>query len=205
MKPLVLAVILLLTVGTAALWAEAAAVAPLLTLEVVQGDGAIHNVEGSSFVEPIVRVSESGKPVSGASVTFLVPQVGPGGRFADGPVLVVTTGEDGTATGRGLHPNRQAGQWEMRVSASYAGRLGRVSLTQINAAPTPARTSKSHSRTYLVLGVVAGGAAAGLVAALGGSSSVSTAATPVAPAAPAAVTRPPATVTAGSGSVGGPQ
>ena len=184
--------------------AESAAIAPGVTLEVVQGDGAIHNVRGTSFVEPILRVSEAGRPVSGASVTFLVPQVGPGGRFADGPVLTVTTGEDGIATGRGLRPNNQAGQWDLRVSASYAGRLGRVTLTQINAAPIMTQTSRSHSRTYVVLGVIAGGAAAGLVAAVsGGASAAPAVVTP--PATAAAVTKSPVIVTPGNGSFGGPQ
>lgn len=175
-----------------------------LTLEIVRGEGAIHNVREREFVETVIRVTDNGLPAPGAIVTFVLPQVGPSGSFSEGTTLTLITGADGTATGRGFRPNSLAGQFELRIAVSYRGRTARVSLLQTNAAPVQAQLRKSRSRAYVILGVVIGGAAAGAAAALGGGSS-SPAATAMVPSPPPpGNVRLPAVISAGSGSIGVP-
>ena len=175
-----------------------------LTLEIVRGEGAIHNVRERQFVEPVIRVTDNGLPAPDAIVTFVLPQVGPSGTFTEGTTLTLTTGPDGIATGRGFRPNSLAGQFELRIAVSYLGRTARVSLLQTNAAPVQAQVRKSRSRAYVILGAVIGGAAAGAAATLGGGSS-SPAATAMVPSLPPlGNVRPPAVISAGSGSIGVP-
>ena len=52
---------------------------------VQEGQGAINNIPQRRAKEPVVQVQhEDGEPVVGATVTFLLPDSGPGGTFADG-------------------------------------------------------------------------------------------------------------------------
>jgi hypothetical protein len=174
-----------------------------LQLDIVQGDGAVHNIRERQFIEPVVRVLDAGQPVEGAIVSFLLPQVGASGQFTEGPILTVRTSHDGVATARGFRPNSITGQFEIRVAASWNGRTARTSILQTNAAPTGGHRAKSRSRTYVIFSVIAGGAAAGAVAALHRSgSSAGTIAAPVTQLPTAA--QPPATIIAGAASVGSP-
>ena len=110
----------------AALWAQQQAISPAksgLSIQVVEGDGAINSIRLHRGHDPVVRlVSSEGKPVVGATVTFVLPATGASGSFGDsGLSLTVPTGPDGTAAGRGLHPNGTAGQFQIRVIASWNG------------------------------------------------------------------------------------
>jgi hypothetical protein len=132
-------------------------------------------------------VQSEGKPVAGASVTFILPSVGPGASFTDGSkTRMVQTDAEGRAGARGLRPNSQIGPYEIRVTASYAGRSASTVITQTNAAPI-ATASKSGRKWAILIGVIGGGAAAAAVAAAGGGkSSAATPTTPLPPADPAA-------------------
>src|SRR3954470_17254611 len=98
-----------------------ASAAEPIKVVVMEGDGAINNIRLQRAKEPVVRVeTEGGSPVSGAVVHFAMPARGPGAVFGDGGLtLTVTTEADGRAMGRGLRPNKTAGQFEIRVTASY--------------------------------------------------------------------------------------
>src|SRR5260221_45644 len=53
-----------------------------LQIVIVEGEGAINNVKQRVNREPIVLVEdETHNPVAGASVTFFLPNKGPGYRF----------------------------------------------------------------------------------------------------------------------------
>jgi len=174
-----------------------------LQVEVIQGDGAIHNIQNGRAVEPVVRVvNDQGQPVPGAAVTFLLPETGPGGRFPTGSVFTTSTNETGQATVRELRPNQLVGQWEIRVAASHAGLRARASIQQTNASPMVEVKQRGKSRT-LLMAIIGGGAAAGLAAALGGGGGGGKAVTsPKAPpAAPASI---PTTISAGAASIGRP-
>jgi len=92
-------------------------------VEVLEGDGAINNIKLHRAKEPVVRVADQdGHPLANVAVTFLLPEKGPGGSFADGKnTLTVMTDADGRAVGRGLRPNNSAGQFQIHVTASFQG------------------------------------------------------------------------------------
>jgi hypothetical protein len=171
---------------------------PSITIRFVEGQGAINNVNRGTAFEPVIEVlNRRGLPVAGASVTFTLPAVGPGGTFPDGGKSLVTrTDENGRATARGLRPNRSSGQFEIRVTASREGESTTAILTQTNAAP--AESGHGSGRKWaIILGVVGGAAIAGALAASGGGGS--------SPPAAAATTANPGTVTPGAPGFGPPR
>ena len=139
---------------------------------VVEGNGAINNIDVERAHAPVVKVVDGdGAPVANANVTFTLPSSGPGGEFLGGQqIATMRTDRDGTATARGLKPNHTAGQFQIRVVASADGETAHATITQTNVAPT---VEKSRSKLYVILGVVAAGAAGGLIAATRGSKSSS--------------------------------
>ncbi len=147
---------------------------------VQEGQGAINNIPQRRAKEPVVQVQhEDGEPVVGATVTFLLPDTGPGGTFADGArMLNIQTDEKGLATGRGLKPNATAGRFLIRVNASYHGQTANTTVAQINAIPAGA-TSGGSGKKFLIIALIGGAAAGGLAAALGGKGSSSPTSSPV--------------------------
>jgi hypothetical protein len=152
-----------------------------IKIVVQEGQGAINNIPQRRAKEPVVQVQhEDGEPVVGATVTFLLPDTGPGGTFADGArMLNIQTDEKGLATGRGLKPNGTAGRFLIRVSASYHGQTASTTIAQINAIPAGATTTGGNGKKFLIIALIAGAAAGGLAAALGGKGSSSPSSSPV--------------------------
>lgn len=171
---------------------------PGISIRVVQGDGAINSIRMHRAYEPVAQVvDQDGEPVTGATVTFLLPATGPSGTFQNsGQSLTIQTDDKGMAAGRGLKPNGIAGQFRIRVTASLRGDAASATLTQTNAEPV-AKTG--HGKTIaivaLIVGGIAGGAAA--VASQGGSGS--------APPAAATPTQPAGTIVSGAPSFGPPR
>lgn len=155
-------------------------------IEIVEGDGAINNIRLHHAKEPVVRVTDAdGHPTPNAAVTFLLPNNGPSGTFADGRTfLSVMTDENGQAVGHGLRPNTSAGQFQIRVTASFEGKSATASVTQTNAEPA----SGGSAKTILVVLLVGAAAAAGAGIALGKGKSSSTSTPP--PSSPGAVITP---------------
>ena len=173
-----------------------------LTVQVVEGQNAINNISRNAAYEPVVEVQDaSGKPIAGASVSFVLPTIGPGALFPDGSrELMVQTDATGRAVGRGLRPNNQVGQFEIRVVASFGGQRATAIVTQTNAAPVVA-SSRSGKKLAIILGIVGGGAAAAFAAASGGSSGSRTPTTP----APSAADPVSGTITPGAPGFGPPR
>jgi hypothetical protein len=144
---------------------QAPATKPVLNLVVVEGDGAINNIRQRTAREPIVEVQdENHRPVAGALVLFALPRSGPGGTFPNGATtLSVTTDEQGRAVARGLKPNDQSGEYDITITASYAGATATVSITQVNAIAAAAAAGAAGAGTAAG-GAAAGGAAAGGIA-----------------------------------------
>lgn len=187
---------------TCACFAQLPASPPIgLKITVVEGDGAINNISEGRAREPVVRVTDDdNRPLAGAAVTFLLPDLGAGGSFPTGASVTVTTGDDGLATARGLRPNNVAGQFQIRVTASYRTLVARTTITQTNAAPASAVIKKSNSKWIALVAIIGGGAAAGAALALSGGGSSS----PGGGSTPPPSTRPPTTVTPGGGTFGPP-
>ena len=168
-----------------------------LRIVIVEGEGAINNVKQRVNREPIVLVEdESHKPVAGVSVTFFLPNQGPGGTFANGTTSLTTaTNAQGQAVARGIRFNNQAGAMEIRVAASIAGQTASAIITQTNvlgsAASGGSGGGMSRATKILILVAIAGGVAGGVIAATHrGSSTTAT---------------PTMTITPGTVTVGAPQ
>ena len=147
----------------------------MLKIEVVEGEEAINNIRLHRAREPVVRtVDENHQPLSGVSVTFLLPVMGPGGEFP-GNVreLAMQTDENGEAAGKGLVPNQMVGKFQIRVAASYRGERANAVINQTNAEPGGAANGGSSKKILLIAvigGAVAGGAALAASRASGSTS-----------------------------------
>ena len=181
------------SLGIGALWllsaAPALAQVAILQIRVIEGEGAVH-LPGSHGTRPItVEITEeTGKPVSGAAVSFHLPENGPGGAFVNGlRTEVVITDVHGRASLHGLLANRIPGRFQIRILASKEqARAGTVSFQYVAEPKGGAATSSAtpaSRRKWIVLAAVAGGAVAGIVASRGGAASPA-AAVPSAPAPP---------------------
>ncbi len=127
---------------------------------VLEGDGAINNIRLHRAKEPVIQVlDDTGKPVGGVTVTFSLPSHGAGGVFTDGGrTLTVQTDARGQAIARGLRPNAMAGEFPIRVTASWHGQTASTSFSQVNAEPARAGGSgKKIAILAIVGGAVAGG------------------------------------------------
>ena len=160
--------------------AVAPAQTPEIKIVIVEGQGAINNIPQRRAKEPMIQVQhENGEPVVGATVTFLLPDTGPGGTFADGArMLNIQTDAKGQAVGRGLKPNSTAGRFLIRVNVSYHGQSVSTTIAQINAIPAGA-TKGGSGKKFLIIALIGGAAAGGLAAALGGKGSSSPTSSPV--------------------------
>lgn len=150
-----------------------------LKVIVLEGDGAINNVRQHRAKDPVVQViDQNNMPVSGASVTFLLPNSGATGEFGGGVrMLAVVTDEQGRATGRGLTPNGTIGSFAIHVTASYMGEMATAVVHQTNAEPAEAGGS-SFPKKYLLIGLIGGAVAAGVAIAANGHGTSASSASP---------------------------
>ena len=149
-----------------------------LRIVIMEGDGAINNIRLQRAKEPIIMVeTESGEPVAGAIVHFSAPTEGPGATFINGSsTSMAVTESDGLATTHGLRPNKVVGQFQIRVTASYAGSTASGTITQTNA--EPAAGGWNSSKKILILAIVGGAVAGGAALAAKGGSGVKNGAVP---------------------------
>lgn len=161
-----------LTLVFCLLAASADAQGPLIKIVVQEGQGAINNIQQHRAKEPVVQVTdENGAPIQKVSVSFQLPETGPGGAFGDAnKMLTVQTDEKGLAVGRGLRPNAAAGRFQIRVTASFQGATASAVISEINAEPAP---SGGSGKKFLIIALIGGAAAGGLAAAMGKKSSSS--------------------------------
>lgn len=141
---------------------------PPLRIEVIEGEGAVNNVRQRVAREPTIRVVDrNNKPVAGAAITFLLPQMGAGGTFANGAtILNVITNQQGIAVASGLQANAAAGAFQINVVASFQGQTATAAIAQSNAA---AATSAGVSTGALVgIGAAVAGAVVAAVVIGGG-------------------------------------
>lgn len=193
---------ILTAVFAASGWAQQPAAVPRgLKIVVIEGEGAINNISEGRARDPVVRVTdEDNRWIEGAAVTFLLPELGAGAAFPTGSSVTLTTDERGLASPRGMKPNNVAGQFPIRVTASYRGLTARAVITQTNAAPSAPVAKKSNSRTIAILAIIGGGAAAGAAIALSGGGGSNNGGPP----APGPNPGPPTTITPGGGTFGPP-
>jgi len=178
----------------------------LLSIVIVEGEGAVNNVRQRTAREPIVRIEDQNrKPVAGATVVFLLPNDGASGVFPGGEKMItVQTDAAGRAQARGLQPNTVTGEFTIRVTASHRGISSTAMINQSNAIAGAAA------------GAAAGGAAAagistakivGIIAVIGAAVAGGTYAatrSDSGPGGPSTPPRPTTGVSVGTPSVGAP-
>lgn len=160
-----------------------------LQLRIVEGEGTVYPVASRATRGLTVLVTgEDGGPVEGAEVSFRLPEDGPGGTFTSGlRTEVVTTKSDGRAAVWGMQWNKLSGPFDIRITAvkddARAGIVSHQYLTDALSTKSEKGFSAPHrGRTkWVLIGALAGGAAAGLAFARGHSSLP----VPVGPVAPA--------------------
>jgi hypothetical protein len=176
-----------------------------LNIVIVEGDGAVNNIRQRVAREPIVRVEDQNrKPVAGATVVFLLPGDGASGSFPGSQNMVtVQTNQNGEAVARGLRPNNVAGDFVIRVTASFQGSTATAVINQTNAlagaagaAAGGAAAAGISGKVLAIIGIAAAAAVGGGVyAATRGDSGNGGPGTP---------TRTPTAISIGSPTVGAP-
>src|SRR4030088_3482758 len=94
--------------------------AVIVQLKIVEGEGTVYPAGSRATRGITVLVTdESGGPVEGATVSFRLPEDGPGGAFNGGlHSEVVTTKADGRATIWGMQWNNTVGPFDVRITAA---------------------------------------------------------------------------------------
>ncbi|MGA2113573.1 MAG: hypothetical protein ABSH56_02345 [Bryobacteraceae bacterium] len=119
-----------------------------LHLTIIEGDGAINNLQRRTAREPIVQVTDQNhRPVGGVAVSFELSGTGPGGAFKGANVLKVMTNAKGIAKAAGFRPNTIPGSFQIHVTASFQGHVAAAAIAQTNtlAGAVPAASSAGAS------------------------------------------------------------
>ncbi|MEO8025767.1 MAG: hypothetical protein ABI823_04815 [Bryobacteraceae bacterium] len=156
----------------------------ILQLRVMEGEGVVYGLGSRATEGFMVQVTdETGRPVEGAAVSFLLPDSGPTGTFQNGSKTeVAVTKADGRASVWGMQWNRTPGPVAVRITAvkesARAGVLSQVYISEKVEARTDAHggpSVKSGKRwttiLIIVAGVAGGGFAAGALSGKGGAAS----------------------------------
>jgi hypothetical protein len=159
-----------------------------LQIKIVEGDRAVYAIGSRATRGVTVEISDdTGRAVEGATVSFRLPESGPGGTFSNGGrTEIATTRADGRVAVWGMQWNRTEGAFEVRITAAKgAARAGTICAmtlspaTRDSAASSKPRGSGGHKLAWILLGI-AGAAGGGLAAGgLGKSSASGTATAPL--------------------------
>lgn len=153
-----------------------------LQIAILDGEGALNNIQERTAREPIVQVQdENHKPVSGAAVLFAIHGAtgGAGGAFAGGASsLSVVTDANGIAKATGLLHNQLQGNWQLQVTATKGNLTANTVIHQQNVTANvqgsqPSQTPPSKPPFHwpiskgltIAAGVVVAGVVIGIVAA----------------------------------------
>lgn len=117
-------------------------------IAIIDGEGALNNVEGRLAREPIVQVEDKNhKRVPGAYVEFDSPNVAgqPGAQFADGSTkFIAQTDASGRAYATGLKNNGVTGKYDIHVTVRYQGQVvGTTVIHQVNICKKMANVSRN--------------------------------------------------------------
>ena len=150
--------------------------ASTLQIAVLEGGGAKNSSLAAQAKPVTVEVRNSaGQALSDATVTAILPAVGPGASFSGGnEISTKQTDAEGRVTFNGMRLRKITGEFPIRLIASANGHKTSLTAMQSVSADEPAPVVEprrwSH-RKLMILGVVSAGVAAGLIVALHGGSS----------------------------------
>jgi hypothetical protein len=143
-----------------------------LNIRIVEGEGQKYAMGSRATRGVSVEITDDlGKPVEGATVTFLLPEQGPGGVFANGTKTEVTSSRaDGMAQVGGMQWNHMPGSFEIRITAAkedvHAGTVCPLSLADsADIQPARAASAKHSGHKWLWIALGAGAAAGAALAA----------------------------------------
>lgn len=141
-----------------------------LRILVLEGQGGVNSVKSQTAINPVVQVLDSlDQPVQGATVTFEVSPMGPGGTFEIDVSATVKSDFNGQATVV-FTPNKTPGDFTIKVTASLAGQTATAAIRQTNDSKiTEPMTSLPHKPWYKSAKwwtVIAAGAGAGVAAVI---------------------------------------
>jgi|SRR5581483_7740644 len=142
-----------------------------LKIIIVSGEGFTNNIKKRTAHEQIVEVRDrNNKPVAGGTVTFLLPNSGAGGTFANGARSVTLTTNQAGRAAAVVRPNHIAGAFKINVTASYQGHTATAAISQSNAALAAGAGGVSATAVGIGAGVAAAAVATTvvLVKTLGG-------------------------------------
>jgi hypothetical protein len=153
---------------TAANWRVTPAKLNILVLE---GQNAVNSISTSTAVSPVVQVLDSSnQPLDGVEVVFEVSTSGPGGTFANQqPVIKTRTDSTGQVMAT-FTPNKIAGPFTIKVTASTGTAKGEALIRQVNdggtavagVPPPPKPWFKNWKWWAVILGATGGGIATGV-------------------------------------------
>ena len=166
-----------------------------LLITIVEGEGALNDIRTRTAREPIVEVDdENHKPVAGALVLFSLDKTGSSyANFAGIPSVSVRTDQAGRAVATGFQATHKKGTYKINVHASIGVLVADAIINETNievlisengSAPATVGVGSHHKVVWIVSGVLAAGAVAGILVATQQSS--------------------PTTISTGTGSVGAP-
>ncbi len=135
-----------------------------LRILVLEGGNVMNSIPLGRAVAPVVEVRDANDfPVEGATVVFKLPETGPGGTFPGNQMSLTTrTTSQGQATAPFLI-NGVLGRFEIKVTATSAGRRGEAIITQTNSngayiGPMIAATPwYKRKLSWILIGGAAGG------------------------------------------------
>ncbi|HTV13735.1 MAG TPA: hypothetical protein VME68_03405 [Acidobacteriaceae bacterium] len=120
-----------------------------LQIIILDGEGALNNIQERTAREPIVQVQDHNhKPVAGASLLFAIHggADGASGSFAGGAsTLSVTTDANGIGRAVGLSPNTLKGGWQIEVTATLGTLTATTLINEMNVPPTPSTATPTSN------------------------------------------------------------
>lgn len=118
----------------------------VLQIRVLRGEGLVSQTGGKCAHALVVQVSdETGRPVRGATVSFRLPDEGPGGVFRGGlKTDIAVTGSDGQARMGAVRWNERPGAFCIRVVAAKDRARSGVVVPQYLTGKTVARAASVH-------------------------------------------------------------
>ena len=122
-----------------------------LQIVILDGEGALNNIQERTAREPIVQVQdEKHRPLAGALVLFAIHggAGGAGAAFEGGAsTLSVLTDANGLARAAGLLANNLQGSWQIQVTASMGNLTTTTVIHESNVVPSPQSQLNNAAKT----------------------------------------------------------
>ena len=141
-----------------------------LQVKVLEGNGVTNSIHQGFARDIVVEVLDSaGRPVEDAQVTVVLPARGVGAYFGEpfhNAIATKETDDDGRVAFRRIHLRKLTGEFPVRVLARRGELSGEASASQTNSDVAEGPEKRFSRRRMVIYGILAGGAAAGIITGL---------------------------------------